>query len=159
MKAHTIRIGEIKMAGRKIAGVDVLLKIADEDGTLQVVGGQTGATLNREAETIDTTDKTTGGFASVIAGTLSWSVDADGFIVLGNEAVTLLEDIFLGRKQVMLEIRLGADDDSDGITYTGNGYLVDFPLEFAQDDAVTYSISIEGDGKLERIKGTKTDSE
>lgn len=142
--------------GKKVAGVDVLLKVEDGTGKLIVVGGQTGATLNREAETIDTTDKTSGGFASSIAGTISWSIDADGFIVLGDEAFELIETTFLARKTVACEIRVGADDDANGVTYTGDGYIVDLPLDFAQDDAVTYSISIQGASALARTKGVVT---
>ena len=137
----------------KVAGVDVLLKVADADGVMQVLGGQSGATLNREAETIDTTDKTSGGFASAMAGTLSWSIDADGFVVLGDEAFDLIEDTFLARKRFQAEIRVGADDNADGRTYKGWVYITDLPLEFAQDSAVTYSLALQGDGVLERIKG------
>lgn len=140
--------------GKKVAGVDVLLKLKKEDGDLIVLGGQTGATLNREAETLDVTDKTSGGWASSLPGTLSWSIDADGFVVLGDEAFKLLEDAFLGRKEIEAEIRLGADEEKDGITYKGKGYIVDLPLEFAQDDAVTYSLSLEGSTPLESTSGT-----
>lgn len=140
----------------KVAGVDVLLKVRNEAGELQVVGGQTGATLNREAETIDTTDKTSGGYSSSLAGIISWSIDADGFVVLGDEAFDLIEDAFEAREKLVAEIRVGKDDNADGRTYTGDVYIVDLPLEFAQDDAVTYSISLQGDGKLNRETGTVT---
>lgn len=138
----------------KVAGADVLLKVSDESGTLQVVGGQTNATLNREANTIDTSDKTTGGFATSIAGLISWSVDAEGFVVLGGEALTMIEDAFTSRSEISLEIRVGADDNADGRTYTGKGYIVDFPLEMAMDDAVTFSISVTGSTALEKVVGT-----
>lgn len=141
------------MSGKKVAGVDVLLKFKDESGQTVILGGQTGATLNREAATLDVTDKTSGGWTSSLAGTLSWSIDADGFVVLGDKAFGLIEDAFLGRKEVEAEIRMGADSDVEGITYSGKGYLVDLPLEFAQDDAVTYSLSLEGSSPLEREKG------
>lgn len=137
----------------KVAGVDVLLKVAGPDGTMQVLGGQSGATLNREAETIDTTDKTSEGFASAMAGMISWSIDADGFVVLGDEAFDLIEDTFLARERFQAEIRVGADDNADGRTYKGWVYITDLPLEFAQDSAVTYSLALQGDGVLERTKG------
>lgn len=138
----------------KVAGVDVLLKVADETGEYKVIGGQTGATLNREAETIDTTDKTSDGFSSAMAGIISWSIDADGFVVLGDEAFDLIEDAFLQRKRFKAEIRVGAKDNQSGRTYSGYVYITDLPLEFAQDDAVTYSLTLQGDGKLERLVGT-----
>lgn len=147
------------MAGKKIAGVDVLLKIVDESGKLIVVGGQTGATLNRSAETIDTTDKTSGGWTSSMAGNLSWSLDSDGFVVLGDEAFELIEEAFVNRNPINAEVRIGADEEADGITYSGEGYLVDLPLEFAQDDAVTYSLSLEGATPLLRVKGAVSGAE
>lgn len=141
------------MAGKKIAGVDVLLKVQDESGVTQILGGQTGATLNREAETIDTTDKTSGGFTSSIAGLLSWSIDAEGFVVIGDSALSFVEEAFMGREEIDVEIRVGATDNTEGVTYSGKGYIVDMPLDFAQDDAVTYSLSVQGSSPLLRKKG------
>ncbi|MED4619451.1 phage major tail protein, TP901-1 family [Priestia megaterium] len=141
---------------KKVAGVDVLLKIKDTSGVDTILGGQTGCTLNREADTIDVTDKTSGGFKSSLAGLISWSVDADGFVVLGDSAFEKIEEAFLNRQVVEVEIRVGASDDTNGVTYTGSGYLVDLPLEFSQDDAVTYSLSIEGASALERQKGAES---
>jgi len=138
---------------KKIAGVDVLLKVTDESGVKQIVGGQTNCTLNREAETISVTDKTSGGFTSSIAGLISWSVDCDGFVVLGDTAFDLIESTFLARKSIEVEIRVGANSEAEGVTYTGSGFIVDLPLEFSMDDAVTYAISIEGGSPLERTKG------
>src|SRR5579875_2507299 len=113
---------------KKIAGVDVLLKVKDAQGVDVILGGQTGATLNRSAETIDVTDKTSGGFKTSMAGLLSWSVDCDGFVVLGDKAFDLIETSFLNRQVVEVELRVGANNDSDGVTYSGSGYIVDLPL-------------------------------
>lgn len=140
---------------KKVAGVDVLLKVTDELGIKQIVGGQTSCTLNRDAETIDTTDKTSGGFKTAMASLIGWSVDCDGFVVLGDTAFDLIETAFLGRQAIEIEIRIGADENADGVTYTGEGYLVDLPLEFDQSDAVTYALSIEGASPLEKVKGVK----
>ncbi|MFG3611443.1 phage major tail protein, TP901-1 family [Rummeliibacillus stabekisii] len=139
---------------KKIAGADVLLKVTQEDGTTIAVGGQTSATLNRGADTIDTTDKTTDGFKTSMAGLISWSVDCDGFVVLGDEGYELIEDAFLSRSPIEVVLRVGASEESNGVTYTGSGYIVDLPLEFGQEDAVTYSLSVEGGSKLERQKGS-----
>lgn len=136
----------------KIAGVDVLLKVR-KDGDLIVIGGQTGATLNREAESIDTTDKTSDGFSSAMAGTISWSIDADGFVVLGDEGFDLIEETFMSRSPFEAEIRVGTADNANGRTYSGEVYITDLPLDFAQDDAVTYSLTLEGNGKLSLEKG------
>lgn len=142
------------MAYTKVAGVDVLVKVKKAEGTMVAVGGQTGASLSRSAETIDVTDKTSNGWASSIAGVKSWSVDADGFVTLGDEAMELLEKAFDERKPVELEIRMGGNDDANGVTYTGSAFITDFPLDFSQDSAVTYTLAFSSASPLVRTKGT-----
>jgi TP901-1 family phage major tail protein len=139
----------------KVAGVDVLLKVKDSPtGTLKVVGGQTGASLSRKASTIDTSDKTTGGWATSLVGLKSWSIDAEGFVVLGDEGQDLLEQAFENRETVFVEIRIGATSDTNGITYTGEAVITELSNEFAQDDAVTFSLTLEGASPLVRTVGT-----
>ena len=52
----------------KVAGCDVLVKVSKTDGTYTTIGGQTSATLNRSADTIDVTDKTNNGYKEYMAG-------------------------------------------------------------------------------------------
>jgi TP901-1 family phage major tail protein len=137
----------------KIAGVDVLLKVKDLLGELTIVGGQTGASLSRTANTIDVSDKTTGGWSSSLVGLKAWSIEAEGFVSLGNEGQELLELAFDNRETVFVEIRLGDSDNADGITYTGEAVIPDLANEFSQDDAVTFSISLTGASPLVRVVG------
>lgn len=139
----------------KIAGVDVLLKVKDALGAFTVVGGQTGASLSRSASTISTSDKTSGGWETSMVGLKAWSVEAEGFVTLGNEGQDLLEDAFEDRKPVFVEIRLGADSDSSGVTYTGEAVITSLENEFSQEDAVTFSVSLEGASPLARVVGIK----
>lgn len=140
------------MAYTKVAGVDVLVKVK-KDNSFIAVGGQTGASLSRSAETIDVSDKTSGGWTTSMAGMKSWSVDTDGFVCLGDEAMEKLEEHFEKRIPVELEIRVGGTDNANGVTYTGSAYITDFPLDFAQDSAVTYTLSFAGATPLTRTKG------
>ncbi len=131
----------------KIAGCDVLLKVDGTDGrSAKAVGGQTGATLNRSAETIDVTDKTNSGWKESMAGLKEWSVDCDGFIVADDAGITVLDECFEGRKVVFIEIAIGKTK------YTGSGYIVDYPVEMPLDGAVSYSLSIAGASPL--VKGS-----
>lgn len=134
---------------RKVAGVDVLLKVKKE-GEFVPVGGQKGASLSRSAETIDVTDKNSQGWAESIVGIKSWSVDCDGFVCLDDEAYELLETAFEERKPIELEIKVG--DETVGFTRTGSAVITDFPEEYPSDDAVTFSISLQGASPLLRIK-------
>lgn len=132
----------------KIAGCNVLVKVAKEEtdgvapNSFTTVGGQTGATLNRSAETIDVTDKTNDGYKEYMAGLKEWSVDFDGFIVTDDSGIDILDEVFEARKKVYLEIEMG------GKKYTGSGYIVDYPIEMPLDSAVSYSLSISGASPL-----------
>lgn len=132
----------------KIAGCDVLVKVA-KAGTSNaaptnytVVGGQTGAKINRSADTIDVTDKTNDGYKEYMAGLKEWSVEFDGFIVTSDAGITLLDDCFEKREQVYLEIVMG------NRKYTGSGYITDYPIEFPLDSAVSYSLTVSGASPL-----------
>ena len=128
----------------KQAGCDVLIKIA-KDGTgssFKTIGGQTGATLNRSAETIDVTDKTNNGYKEYMAGLKEWSLDCDGFVVISDEGIKILDEQFEARKPVFVEIVAA------GRKYTGSGYLTDYPIEFPLDSAVSYSFTISGASAL-----------
>lgn len=133
---------------KKVAGVDVLLKV-DIDGTKKPVGGQKGASLSRSAETIDVSDKTSGGWSESIMGLKSWSLDCEGFVTLGDEGYEKLHDAFDNREALDVEIKVG---ETGGYTYTGKVVITDFPEEFPMDDACTFSVSLQGASALKRTK-------
>lgn len=136
---------------RKVAGVDVLLKIKDTEGSFVAIGGQKGASLSRSAETIDVSDKTSGGWAESIMGMKSWSLDCEGFVVLGDKGFELLHKAFDNREAIDVEIKIGGED---GYTYTGKVVITDFPEEYAQDSAVSYSLSLQGASPLVKAQNT-----
>lgn len=136
----------------KVAGVDVLLKIK-KNSSFVALGGQKGCSLSRSAETISVTDKNSEGWAESMVGVKSWSLECDGFVVLGDEALTELHNAFDNRTPIDVEIRVGGAETATGYTYTGKVVITDFPEEFAQDDAVTYSLSLAGASKLTRTVG------
>ncbi|WP_214796574.1 MULTISPECIES: phage major tail protein, TP901-1 family [unclassified Exiguobacterium] len=129
----------------KISGVSVLLSISADGGTTkEVLGGQTGATLNRSTNEIDVTSKDSGGWTENLAGNKSWSVDCDGFLVLDDAAYASLETAWEEGKHIDVDIAY------NGKTYEGKALLTDFPSEFPQDDAVSFSLSLSGSGALNR---------
>jgi TP901-1 family phage major tail protein len=125
--------------GQKIAGVDVLVKIGEPS---QVVGGQSGATINRSMNVIETTDKTSNGWVTKIGGTKEWSIELEAFMVVGDAGFQALNTAFADRAEVEVEMEIG------GILFKGQALISDFPLEAPQDDAVTFSITLEGSGEL-----------
>ncbi|MBC9786293.1 phage major tail protein, TP901-1 family [Heliobacterium chlorum] len=131
----------------KIAGVDVLLYIqtggTDEAPTYTVVGGQSGATLNRSAKLIETTSKDAYGWAENVAGVLSWSLECDGFMLASDAALDALDTAFNSRTSLKAEVRMPS-----GKKFTGTCIITDFPYEFPKDDAATYKITLTGTGAL-----------
>ena len=132
---------------KKIAGVDVILKVK-VDGQMKAIGGQKGASLSRSAETIDVSDKTSGGWSESIMGMKSWSLDCEGFVTLGDEGFEALYTAFDERTPLEVDIKVGG---ADGYTYTGEVVITDFPEEFPMDDAVTYSLTLQGASALKRV--------
>lgn len=133
---------------RKIAGVDVLLKVKKDESYIPVAG-QKGTSLSRSAETIDVTDKDSGGYSESIVGLKSWSIETEGWVCLGNAAFDLLVDAFDKREKIEVEIKVG---DEGGYTYKGQAVITDFPEEYPVDDAVSFSLSLAGASPLVRTK-------
>lgn len=121
----------------KVAGVDVLLYV----GTA-VVGGQSGATLNRETNIIEVTSKESG-WAENLAGVKSWSIECEGYVVVSDTSYTQLETAWEAGDELEVEIRVPS-----GNTYKGKALIAEFPLEAPQDDALTFSITLQGSGAL-----------
>lgn len=136
------------MAGNKIAGVDVLLEVMVENEAV-VIGGQSGATLNRGTNIIEVTSKDAGGWEESVAGVRNWSIDCDGFLVESDAALDALEQAWLNGNSFTAKIALPS-----GKTYAGNVLIEDFPNEFPQDDAVSFSLSLKGTGVLSITAGT-----
>ncbi|WP_324658927.1 phage tail tube protein [Bacillus cereus] len=125
--------------GQKIAGVDILVKVGSP---AVVVGGQSGCTINRSMNVIETTDKTSNGWVTKIGGIKEWSTELEAFMVIGDAGYTAISKAFKDRAEIDVEVAIG------GNTLKGKALISDFPIEAPQDDAVTFSITLEGTGEL-----------
>ena len=121
-----------------IKGLDVLIKVGS-----QVVGGQRNASLEMSAETIDTTVKTTGGWASKIPGIKSWTSSCDGVYFLDDAGLEAAQTAFMNGTAVSLEF-----SNSSGLSYSGQAVITSMAVEAGQEDIVSYTISFEGTGAL-----------
>ena len=139
--------------GNKVAGASVILKVK-KDGSYVAVGGQTGASINRNADTIEVTNKVSDGYREYVSGWKDWSLDCDAFVTLGDEGQTLLEEKFAKGEVVEVSVRIGGDANAKGITYTGSALITSLTTDLSQDDAVTYALSLQGTGALSRVVGT-----
>lgn len=143
--------------GNKVAGASVILKVK-KDNSFVAIGGQTGASINRNAETIEVTNKVSEGYREYVAGWKDWSIDCDAFVTLGDEGQTALEEKFANGEAIDVSVRIGDTSNANGITYAGKAIITSLSTDLSQDDAVTYALSLQGTGALTRTVGTSTAS-
>lgn len=132
---------------KAIAGKDILLSIWDITGSkLLAIAGQQGLTINRDKDTIEITSKDTeGGWKEFLVGFKEWSIDNDGVYVRDHDAHKLLRDIFNGDDPILVKVtnqKLKTD------IFGGMALLTSYPIEAPYDDAVTYTIALQGTGAL-----------
>ena len=121
-----------------IKGLDVLIKVGST-----VVGGQRNASLEMSAETIDTTVKSTGGWAAKIPGIKSWTSSCDGVYFLDDAGLEAAQAAFMNGTEVKLDF-----SNSAGLAYSGQAVITSMSVEAGQEDIVSYTISFEGTGAL-----------
>ena len=121
-----------------IKGLDVLIKVGST-----VVGGQRNASLEMSAETIDTTVKSTGGWAAKIPGIKSWTSSCDGVYFLDDAGLEAAQAAFMNGTEVKLDF-----SNSAGLAYSGQAVITSMSVEAGQEDVVSYTISFEGTGAL-----------
>jgi TP901-1 family phage major tail protein len=134
-------------ATKAVAGKDILLAIFNSDGTeLLAVDGQQGLTINRTKDSIEVTAKDTkGGWKSKIGGMKEWSIDNDGLYIGDDASHKALTKAFEDDEFVCLKV---INQKAKTALFGGLAIVTDYPIEAPFDDAVTYSISLDGNGAL-----------
>ena len=135
------------------AGKDYLIYLntgtTEAAPTWTLLGGQRSGDLNREADEIDASHKTSGGWKSTLPGLRSWSIDLETVYLAGDTGAKFLEAAFLAGKQV--HVRFEYPDNS---FVTGWGSITECSLSTPHDDVATLKGTISGDGPLsEQSKG------
>ncbi len=143
-------------SAKAVAGKDIILAVYNADGTsLLAISGQQGLTINRSADSIEVTTKdTTGGWKSKITGMKEWSIDNDGLFVQDDASHTLLTSSFESGTPVCLKVINGKTKKG---MFGGLAVITDYPIEAPYDDAVTYSLTLEGMGALVDLTVTPED--
>lgn len=126
------------MANEKVLGVDVLVTIGGV-----TVGSQRDASLKITAKEIDTSDKTTGGFDTSLAGNRSWSITCDCVALDSDSGQDALVAAVLAGSAVTAAFVHGA-----GRTYTGSAVVTNFELTGSKDDVSTAKFELKGAGAL-----------
>ena len=107
-----------------------------------LIGGQQGCSINRETETSETTTKDSGVWAESEATGLSWSVDCDGLVVVGDEGLEALETAWENLQKV--DVKYGSAEKYK----TGKAIITSLSSNSPSKDKTTYSISLQGVGAL-----------
>lgn len=135
------------------AGKDYLIYLntgtTEAAPTWTLLGGQRSGDLNREADEIDASHKTSGGWKSTLPGLRSWSIDLETVYLAGDTGAKFLEAAFLAGKQVHVKFEY-----PDKSFVTGWGSITECSLSTPHDDVATIKGTISGDGPLsEQSKG------
>lgn len=135
------------VAANATAGKDLLLAIWNAEGTsILAVAGQQGLTINRSAETIEVNTKDTeGSWKAAAAGAKSWSIDVDGVYVASDNSHKILGQAFEDGDLVCVKVY---NNKTHKGMFAGLACITDYPIEAPYDDSVTYSITLQGVGKL-----------
>ena len=107
-----------------------------------LIGGQQNCSINRETETSDATTKESGVWSESEAVGLSWSVDCDGLVVVGDEGLEALEDAWENLQQV--DIKYGTSTNYK----SGKAIITSLSSNSPSKDKTTYSVSLQGVGAL-----------
>ena len=107
-----------------------------------LIGGQQGCSINRETETTDSTTKDSGVWSESEAIGLSWSVDCDGLVVVGDEGLEALEEAWENLQQI--DVKYGSSSNYK----TGKAIITSLSSNSPSKDKTTYSVSLQGVGAL-----------
>ena len=111
-----------------------------------LIGGQQGCSLNMETETSETTTKDSGVWSESEAVGLSWSVDCDGLVVVGDEGLEALETAWENLQQV--DVKYGTAEKYK----SGKAIITSLSSNSPSKEKTTYSVSLQGVGALTKNK-------
>lgn len=109
-----------------------------------LIGGQQNCSINRETETSDTTTKDSGVWSEAEAIGLSWSVDLDGLVVIGDKGLEALETAWESLQQV--DVKYGTATNYK----SGKAVITSLSSNSSNKEKSTYSVSLQGVGPLSK---------
>lgn len=148
-----VRAAAAAAAGAKTSGMKCVVVLKSGG---KILGGQRGATLNRSAETIDVTTKDGDYWSESVSGFRSFSIDCDGAYIQGDESLKTLNEAFENGTAIEVIVYMNVEIQSPGPgqTYTakekyeGKVIVTEFSYDLPYDDLASYSMTLQGTGKL-----------
>lgn len=129
-----------------VSGVDFIVKVntgTEASPVWTAVAGQRNATLNMGMEEIDITSKDSQGWHEGLPGVRNWSIDFDGLIIEDDAGLSALEDAYMNKAQVEVQLVTPA-----GYTYSGKATLTDFSYDTPYEGEATADGTLTGTGAL-----------
>ena len=111
-----------------------------------LIGGQQNCSINRETETSDVTTKDSGVWSEAEAIGLSWSVDLDGLVVVGDAGLKALETAWENLQQV--DVKYGTASNYE----SGRAIITSLSSNSPSKEKTTYSVSLQGVGALSKTE-------
>lgn len=108
------------------------------------LGGQQGATLNRQAEAINITNKINDEWDRNLTGKKNWNIQCSGIYVINDEAFTTLTEAFMNNQLIKVIIIVGKEK------WSGQALITDFPLNATFNKEFKYNVHLLGTGPLEK---------
>ena len=148
------------MAVQTISGSDLLVSIDQSNdpanhNSVVILGGSTSCVLNVNQETIDITNKDSGGRKAFLGGASSWTLDVDAFYTDGTGAgegetvrPSTLFDALDNGYRIAVKFYTATANQTDVKKYQGWGYITSISMNGAIGEWGTYSLSVQGDGRL-----------
>lgn len=142
-------------------GKDTLLYVAksktgdtDTDASYSyvLVGGQRNSPVNSQANSIDASHKTSGGWGSNLPGLKTWNIAYSGLQVMNDDGLSILEYAYRESKQVRVKIVY-----SDKSYQTGWAYVTQFNKDNSYTAVSTVSVTLSGQGAISAVTAAATE--
>lgn len=127
--------------GEVIRGLDIIVSAGGK-----AIGGQKNCKLSIKADTIDTSTKTSGDWKRKISGAKEWSVTCNGFYYTGDAGYDAAVDAVLNSTAADVVLA----NKTNTVGFKGKAYINGLDLDAPYEDALTYDLTFEGNGKLEK---------
>lgn len=141
----------------KLLGKEVLLYINYGDSATEakpawcLIGGQTTADLDMSADSIDATNKASGGWGETYAGIKKTELSLEGVICKSDDGYAAMKDAFIKSESVDV-CRYASDGTADRNWYN----ITELKDSTPHDDTATFTVTLNGLGAPTFYKGADT---
>ena len=128
-------------------GVSFILQTSPDGGTTwHTIAGAKKATLTRKSNAIDTTTKDDNGDKSMQAGAREWSIAFDQLWVSGDAGQLDIQAAQAAGTSLQAKVQY----NGSGNTYVGTCYVTDIAEDMPDNEAVTFTGTLQGSGPLSK---------